>query len=94
MKTLVTVSLFALSISAFAQSDLNSMKQKANEKIDKKMTSLQEAKTCVNNATTTDKFKACKYDMHEDMKMQKMESMDDAKESMDDVKKETEKLTE
>lgn len=79
MKFLITVSLAVFSIGAFAQQDLNSMKQEATSKIDRKLSSLQEARSCVNNASSVEKFKACKYDMHEDMKMQKMESKQDKK---------------
>lgn len=82
MKFLIALSL-AVSSMAFAQGDLNSMKTKANSNIDRKMSSLQTAKSCVNNANTMEKFKACKYDMHEDMKMQKMEMMEDKKKEMD-----------
>lgn len=79
MKSLIAISIAALSLSAFAQQDLNAMKQKANSSIDKKMSTLQSAKGCVNGATTMEGFKACKYDMHEDMKMQKMEAMEEKK---------------
>ena len=77
MKFLITLSLAAFSVGAFAQQDLNAMKSKANEHIDKKMGSLQEAKTCVNNAGSIDKFKACKYDMHDDMKKMKAQMMEE-----------------
>jgi hypothetical protein len=80
MKFLMALSLATLSFTAFSQEDLNSMKSKATSHIDKKMSSLQTAKGCVNNANSMEKFKACKYDMHEDMKMQKMEMMEDKKE--------------
>lgn len=79
MKFLIALSFAVLSVSAFSQEDLNSMKNKANSQIDKKMSSLQSAKSCVNSAQSMDKFKACKYDMHEDMKMQKMEVMEEKK---------------
>lgn len=79
MKYFLALSIATLSLGAFAQEDLNSMKTRANSHIDKKMSSLQTAKSCVNNAQSMDKFKACKYDMHEDMKMQKMEMMEQKK---------------
>lgn len=79
MKSLIAISIAALSLSAFAQQDLNAMKQKANSHIDKKLSTLQTAKGCVNGASTVEGFKACKYDMHEDMKMQKMEAMEEKK---------------
>lgn len=79
MKLFIALTFTALSATAFAQEDLNAMKTKANSHIDKKMTTLQSAKSCVNNASSMDKFKACKYDMHEDMKMQKMEMKEEMK---------------
>ncbi len=85
MKSLIAISIAALSISVFAQEDLSAMKQKANSHIDKKMSTLQTAKGCVNGASTTESFKACKYDMHEDMKMQKMEAMEEKKVQKDSV---------
>ena len=82
MKCLIGLSLAVFSLGSFAQEDLSSMKQKANNHLDRKISSLQGAKNCVNNATTTDKFKACKYDMHEEMKMQKMETIEDKRKSL------------
>ena len=82
MKFLTMLSLSLFAMGAFAQKDLNSMKQKATSHIDSKMSSLQTARGCINNANSMDKFKACKYDMKQDMKMQKME----AKEEMKDLK--------
>jgi hypothetical protein len=82
MKFLITLSLSLFAFGALAQEDLNAMKQKATSHIDSKMSSLQTARGCINNANTMDKFKACKYDMKHDMKMQKME----AKEEMKDLK--------
>lgn len=79
MKILITLTAAVFSFGVMAQEDLNSMKQKANSHIDKKMTTLRTAKDCVNNAGTQDAFKACKYDMHEDMKAQKMEKMEELK---------------
>lgn len=79
MKSLIAIAIAALSMGAFAQGDLNAMKQQANSHIDKKMSMLQSAKGCVNGATSMEGYKACKYDMHEDMKMQKMEAMEEKK---------------
>jgi hypothetical protein len=84
MKFLIFLSVFTFSLAAVAQEDLNTMKTQANSHIDQKMTTLQSAKSCVNKATTMDKFKACKYDMHEEMKMQKMEMMDEKKKESKD----------
>ena len=51
------------------------MKMSANEHITHKMDTLQRSKTCIDGAKTKEAFKACKYDMHESMKMQKEEMM-------------------
>ncbi|MFP5386232.1 MAG: hypothetical protein ACLGHN_09145 [Bacteriovoracia bacterium] len=96
MKFLIALSLSVFSLGAFAQDDLGSMKQDANSYIDQKMSSLQEAKSCINNADSKEAFKACKYDMHKEMKMQKMEmkreEMQEHKQKMEEEKqKEVEK---
>jgi hypothetical protein len=83
MKFFITLSLLFTCLSAFSQDDLNSMKQKANSHIDKKISTLQTARSCINDAKSKEKFKACKYDMHEDMKMQKMEMMEEKKDKME-----------
>ncbi|MCM2350054.1 MAG: hypothetical protein NDI69_08525 [Bacteriovoracaceae bacterium] len=77
MRFFLALTIALTSLGALAQNDLDSMKQKANTKLDKKMASLQEAKTCINAATTVDKFKACKYDMYEDMKKTKKQAMEE-----------------
>lgn len=82
MKFLIGLSLVFSSLSAFSAEDLNSMKLKANSHIDSKMASLQSAKACINNASSADKFKACKYDMHEDMKAKKMQMMEEKREEL------------
>lgn len=82
MKFLLTLSLSLFAMGAFAQADLSTMKQQATSHIDSKMSSLQSARGCILNANSMDKFKACKYDMKQDMKMQKME----AKKEMKDLK--------
>lgn len=85
MKFLSIIALAALSTGAFAAEDLNSMKSKAISHIDTKMDSLTNAKACVQGAKTVEKFKACKYDMHEQMKQQKMESMQEMEEKKTDL---------
>jgi hypothetical protein len=79
MKFLSILALAALSTGAFAAEDLNAMKSKAVTHIDNKMNSLTNAKSCVNGAQTVEKFKACKYDMKEEMMKQKMEAMEEKK---------------
>ena len=77
MKFLIALSLAAFSVGAFAQDDLATMKEDANSHIDQKISTLNEAKDCINNAGSIDKFKACKYDMHEDMKKNKRQAMEE-----------------
>lgn len=79
MKFVAILTFASLSFGAMAQ-DLATMKNEANTHLDQKMASLQTAKSCVNNASTVEKFKACKYDMHESMKKQKMQMMQEKQE--------------
>lgn len=92
MKFLIVLSVSVLSLSAFAQ-NLGSMKQEATSHIDRKMSTLQEARSCIQNAETREAFKACKYDMHEEMKMQKMEKhqqkMEEGKQKEEVINKES-----
>lgn len=90
MKFLIALSLTAFSFGAFAQDDLATMKEDANSYIDQKMSSLQEAKDCINNAGSIDKFKACKYDMYKEKKMMKMQKMEEMKQK-EEAKKEIDK---
>lgn len=84
MKLILAFTLIFSSFGAFAQKDLDSMKQKANSHIDKKLTSLETAKSCINAANNMDKFKACKYDMHEEMKKTKMQAMEEKKQELEE----------
>jgi hypothetical protein len=84
MKFLSIVALAALSTGVFAAEDLNSMKSKAISHIDSKMDNLTNAKSCVNGANTVEKFKACKYDMHETMMKDKMQKMEEKKNEIED----------
>lgn len=83
MKFIITFSIAVFSLGAFAQQDLNRMKQEANSDIDKKMSTLRASKDCIQNAGSMEAFKACKYDMHDEMKMQKMERMEEKKEQQE-----------
>lgn len=74
MKYLIIFSLLTLSIGAFAQNDLSNMKEDATSYLNEKIDTLQKTKTCIQDAGDMEAFKACKYDMHKEMKMQKMES--------------------
>lgn len=86
MKFLTVLTFTALSFSAVAAGDLASMKSETTSHIDQRINKLQEARTCVSNATTTEGFKACKSDMK--MKMQRMEDKmgDDVQKMEDDLK--------
>ncbi len=87
MKFLSILALASLATGAFAAEDLSAMKSKANSHIDSKLSNLNNAKTCVNNAQTLEKFKACKYDMHESMMKDKAQMMEEKK---DDFTKDVE----
>jgi hypothetical protein len=80
MKKLIILAVALSTAGAFAMTgDLNSMKMEATSKIDKEMTTLKSSKNCINNASTMEAFKACKFDMSETKDMQKMENMDEMK---------------
>lgn len=82
MKILLAITVSFLATSAFAE-DLNAMKKSANEKLDKQMSMLQKNKSCINDATTVEKFKACKLEMKNDMNMQ--QKMEEGQEKFDDA---------
>ncbi len=77
MKLILTFVLALSAAGALAQEDLNTMKTKANAHLNKKLSSLESAKSCINSADSIEKFKACKYDMHEDMKKNKRQAMEE-----------------
>lgn len=85
MKLVLAAALAVFALNSFAEESLKEMKAKANDHITSKISSLESAKGCVNGATTKEAFKACKYDLHESMKMQKEEAMED---KIDDSKEE------
>lgn len=96
MKFFITMTIAAFSIGVFAQGNLESMKQETTSHLDSKISSLQDAKSCINEADSMDKFKACKYDMHKEMRKQKMEKrqkMEDEQQRMEDEIGEKEKET-
>lgn len=94
MKFLITFTLAAFSVGAIAQGNLESMKQDATSHLDSKISNLQDAKACINQADSMDKFKSCKYDMHKQMKQQKMEKMQKMEEKEPKQEKEEVKLDE
>ena len=94
MKKFVTVLALALSATAFAGHHEHSMdemkkmpfdqhKKMMQEKLEKKTTMINEAKTCVNDAKDNDALMEC----HKKMKEEKHAMMDDMKDKMKDMKK-------
>ena len=79
MKVLLTMVLGLFTMSAFADK-LTEKKDMMNEHLDKKITRLQAAKSCIQEAKTEDALKACKTDMKDDMKEMKAEFKDKKKE--------------
>ncbi len=79
MKLLIGSLMVLTAFAAHAEGSLSEMKRMANDHMTQKMSSMQTAKSCIESAQTKEAFKACKYDMHEDMKMQKMEMMEHKK---------------
>lgn len=75
----LTLALTLFAFSAQAQT-LDDMKSKANDHMAKKMETIQTARSCINSAGSKEAFKACKYDMHEEMKMQKQQMIEEKKE--------------
>jgi len=73
MKLLLAATFALFTSMAFAEGDVTEMKQKMNDHLDKKITRLNTAKGCVNEATTADALKACRKSLHADMKMMKEE---------------------
>lgn len=82
MKFVLTAALAAIAFNSMAEESLKDMKAKANDHITSKISTLESAKGCVNGATTKEAFKACKYDMHESMKMQKEEAREEKSEDL------------
>ena len=90
MKVLLAVTLSAFAVSSFAQGDLETHKAKALEHFDKKISMLNEAKSCISGAATMEAFKACKEDHRNKMKAMKKEwkeKMMDKHDHMKDHKK-------
>lgn len=84
MKVLLMTFAFVSSLESFAQSDLSSLKQKANLKIDQQMNQLKEARNCISTATTLEGYQSCRFDLTEQGQIQKME-MKEEKKQMKDV---------
>lgn len=84
MKFLFALSLSIFAMGAFAQESLSDMKKMANEHISSKISTLETSKSCIDSAKTKEAFKACKYDLHEAMKMQKEEMKEEKRETMEE----------
>ncbi len=84
MKYVLAIALSAFAFNSFAEESLKDMKAKANDHITSKISTLESAKGCVNGAQTKEAFKACKYDLHESMKVQKEEAIDEKVEDSKD----------
>ena len=83
MRTMFIIAALALtSVTSYAEENLKDLKNKENTRLSEKMSSLRSAQDCISGAKTLEAFKICKYDMHEKMKMQKMESCDHMKPKM------------
>ncbi len=80
MKFLLLTCLSFFAMSSFAEGDLEAHKAKANEHFDKKISRLNEAKTCTNSAATMEAFKACNHALQEDMKAMKKDWKKDKEE--------------
>lgn len=76
---MLTAVLALTSMSIYAEQSLPEMKTMANNHINEKMSTLKTAQSCINNSETKEAFKVCKYDLHESMKMQKQEAMEQKK---------------
>lgn len=79
MKMLLMTFAFVSSYAIFAQSELPSLKQKANLKIDQQMNQLKQARSCISSATTLEGYQSCKFDLTDQAQMQKMEMKEDKK---------------
>lgn len=79
MKYLLSMLLGVLSVSVSA-ADFNSKRDMMNEHLDKKITALQAAKTCVQEAKNEEALKTCKTDMKDDMAVMRKDYKDKKKE--------------
>ncbi len=80
MKVFFTTLAFVSTFMSFAETDLTSLKEKANYNIDQRMNELKEARNCISRAMTMDKYRSCNFDMTEEVQMQKMEMKETKKE--------------
>lgn len=85
MKLFIAALFTTVSLAANAET-LAQMKTKANAHLGEKLSTIETARTCVNSAESVEAFKACKYDMHEDMKIQKQEMIEEKTEQKEEEK--------
>lgn len=80
MKLKLSILVLLFGLNAFAQGDINAMKTEANARLDKRIASLQEAKTCISAAADKEAMKACHANLKED-RMEMKEAHKAAKEA-------------
>lgn len=66
MKMLL-ISFTFLALNVFADDSLTDMKRKATEKIDMRMSHLEDSKACISSAQTKEAFKSCNMKMNKHM---------------------------
>jgi hypothetical protein len=74
MKFLFMTVAMLFTLSAFAVENLYDLKRSANESISREMSKLEQIKSCISGAQTTDAFKNCHYDVGT-LNMQKEEAI-------------------
>ena len=65
--------LSLISLNAFAMDNLSDMKRSATESIGQDMSVLEGNRTCIENASTVEAFRACKYHLGTKMSPQKQQ---------------------
>ena len=83
MKMLFMTFAFVSTLASFAQSELSSLKQKANLKIDQQMNQLKEARNCISSATSLEGYQSCRFELSEQGQIQKMEMKEEKKQVKD-----------
>lgn len=81
MKILIAA-LSLIALNAFAVENLSDMKRTATESIGRDISSLEGNRSCIENASTVEAFKACKYHLGTGMSPQKQQEK-----TIDDVDK-------
>ena len=81
MKILIAA-LSLVALNAFAVENLSDMKRTATESIGRDISGLESNRSCIENASTVEAFKACKYHLGTGMSPQKQQEK-----TIDDVDK-------